>query len=155
MKRTLIFSLLVILMASVSVASVSAEQDPPLPPDPPARTPTPEPPQPVPRCSGEIGQGIIVNDTPWDIRIKGDVEGQEGWQYDTLSPGENSISDSDICDVDYFTIYGAYFRTYPSAFPIYQYAPRQWSGYMWDKQRCIDKSAQVGYPYASCSKHNF
>lgn len=148
MKHTLIFSLLVVLMVSVSVVSVSAAQDPPTPP-----TPTPIPtPQPKERCSGEVGQGIIINDSSKDIRIKGDLA-DGSWEYATLRPGQDSIADSNICDVDYISVWGASFSVYPSVWNGRIYNSREWSWYLWGKQRCVDRTRPRN-PFVSCSTRN-
>lgn len=156
MKRTLMFSLLIALMISASVASVSAEQDPPNPPNPPTPITTPGPPQPVPRCGDSIGRGIVTNHTPWDMKIKGDIEGKEGWQVYTLKPGKSS-NDTDMCDVDYIMFENAYRTMFPAALPGRLWGPGEWPipiSYMWGNQRCVDRSAP-NFPYANCSTGNW
>lgn len=153
MKRIVMFSLLAVLLSTVSVVSVSAEQNPPVPPDPPNPTATPEPPQPVPRCNGEIGQGIITNDTPWDIWVQGDIDDDGNRRTENLRPGENSLDDTTICDVDWISVRGAYFTVFPSASPGRLYGPDEWSYYLWGDQRCVDRSAP-NFNYANCSTAN-
>lgn len=133
---------LLMVYGRANATGTNTADDPPLPedPDPPD---DPDDPEEDVWCSDPTNwPGVVKNRSGRMMKIRGDLWNGSGQVVLFLWDGQDSDEDTDMCDVDYFTVVTSPFYLIG---PQIEYDANEWTDYIfWSTWICEPDGSKVG-----------